>query len=158
MHAIVLYDSQYGNTERIAQAIADALGQFGTARAVRVAKESPCNLEGVDLLVMGGPTQGWRPTKAIQSFLEHVPDGSWSGLAAAAFDTRFRSPRLLTGSAARRIFKSLRIKGCSLLLPAESFFVKGTEGPLHDGELERAASWATLVYQAYQGAAGKGRQ
>ena len=158
MHAIVLYDSQYGNTERIAQAIANTLSQAGQARAVRVAETNPGELTGVDLLVVGCPTQGWRPTKAIQSFLEHVPDGSWSGLAAAAFDTRFRSPRLFTGSAARRIAQSLQQKGCSLLLPAESFFVKGTEGPLHDGELERAANWAILVHQAYQGASGKGRQ
>jgi len=158
MNALVLYDSQYGNTERIAQAIADALGPGGQARAVRVAKETPCSLEGIDLLIMGCPTQGWRPTLAIQSFLEHVEDGAWSGLAAAAFDTRFRGPRLLTGSAAQRIAQSLQKKGCSLLLPAESFFVKGTEGPLQDGEIERPAKWAGLVHQAYQGAAGEVRK
>jgi flavodoxin len=158
MNAIVLYDSQYGNTERIAQAIANALSQAGQARAVRVAETSPGELAGVDLLVVGSPTQGWQPTKAIQAFLKHISPGSWSGLATAAFDTRFRAPRLFTGSAARGIAKSLRQKGCSLLLPAESFFIKGTEGPLQDGELDRAANWAGLVHQAYQGASGKGRQ
>ncbi len=155
MHTLVLYDSQHGNTERIAQAIADALGQFGPARAVRVAKESSGSLEGIDLLLMGCPTQGWRPTLAIQSFLEHVPDGSWSGLAAAAFDTRFRGPRPLTGSAARRIAQSLQQKGCALLLPAESFFVKGTQGPLQDGEIERAANWARLVREKYESVSGE---
>jgi flavodoxin len=156
MNALVIYDSQYGNTERIAQAIADTLSQAGQARAVRVDKESPCSLEGVDLLIMGSPTQGWRPTKAIQSFLGHISPGDWSGLAAASFDTRFRGPRLFTGSAARGIFKSLRIKGCSLLLPAESFFIKGTEGPLQDGEIERAATWARLVREKYESVSGKG--
>jgi len=156
VNALVIYDSQYGNTERIAQAIADALGPGGQGRAVRVSKISPCDMEGVDLLIMGCPTQGWRPTLAIQSFLKHVQDGSWSGLAAAAFDTRFRGPRLLTGSAARRIAQSLQKKGCSLLLPAESFFVKGTEGPLQDGEIERAAAWARLVRQKYESMPGKG--
>jgi flavodoxin len=156
VNAIVLYDSQYGNTERIAQAIADALGQYGQARAVRVAETNPGELAEVDLLVVGCPTQGWRPTTAILSFLEHIQDGSWSGLAAAAFDTRFRGPRLLTGSAARRIAQSLQKKGCSLLLPAESFFIKGTEGPLQDGEIERAAAWARLVRQKYESMPGKG--
>jgi len=155
MNALVIYDSQYGNTERIAQAIADTLSQFGPARAVRVTKETPCSLGEVDLLIMGCPTQGWRPTKAIQSFLEHVEDGSWSGLAAAAFDTRFHGPRPLTGSAARRIAQSLQQKGCSLLLPAESFFIKGTEGPLQDGEIERAANWARLVREKYESVSGK---
>jgi len=62
----------------------------------------------------------------------------------------------LTGSAARRIAQSLQKKGCSLLLPAESFFIKGTEGPLQDGEIERAAAWARLVRQKYESMPGKG--
>jgi len=154
MHTIVLYDSQYGNTERIAQAIADALGQYGQARAVRVAETNPGELAEVDLLVVGCPTQGWRPTKAILSFLEHIQDGSWSSLPAASFDTRLRG--WFAGSAARGIAKSLNRKGCALLLPAESFFVKGTEGPLQDGEIERAANWARLVREKYESVSGKG--
>jgi hypothetical protein len=68
------------------------------------------------------------------------------GLAGACFDTRFRLPRFMTGSAAKVMAEKLREKGVSLLAEPESFFVKGTEGPLRDGELERASTWArTLV-------------
>ena len=62
MNALVVYDSQYGNTERIAQAIADTLGEFGEARAVRLDPGQPVESQGVDMFIVGCPTQGWRPT------------------------------------------------------------------------------------------------
>jgi flavodoxin len=146
MNALVLYDSQYGDTKHIAQAIADALGEFGEARAVRLDPAQPLELQGVDLFIVGCPTQGWRPTPAIQSFLQGTSSEELRGLAGACFDTRFRLPRFMTGSAAKVMAEKLREKGVSLLAEPESFFVKGTEGPLRDGELERASTWArTLV-------------
>ena len=64
---------------------------------------------------------------------------------AAAFDTRFDKPAFLTGSAAKGIAKRLRQRGFELVAEPESFFVLGTEGPLKDGELERAAAWAVAL-------------
>src|SRR5215208_4779829 len=125
MNALVLYDSQYGDTERIAQAIADTLDGFGEARAVRLDPGQPVQLQGVDVFIVGCPTQGWRPTPAIQSFLEEASSEELRSLAGACFDTRFRLPRLMTGSAARVLAAKLRQKGVSLLVPPESFFVKG---------------------------------
>ena len=147
MNALVLYDSQYGDTERIAQAIADALGEFGEARAVRLNPAQPIELQGVDVFIVGCPTQGWRPTPAIQSFLEGTSSEELRGLAGACFDTRFRLPRFMTGSAARVMARKLREKGVSLLAEPESFFVKGTEGPLREGELQRASTWARQIVE-----------
>jgi flavodoxin len=147
MNALVLYDSQYGDTERIAQAIADTLGEFGEARALRLDPTQPVELQGVDVFIVGCPTQGWRPTPAIQSFLEEASSEELRGLAIACFDTRFRLPRLMTGSAARVIARKLQEKGVSLLAPPESFFVKGMQGPLHDGELDRASMWARTLLE-----------
>jgi flavodoxin len=145
MNALVLYDSQYGDTQRIAQAIANALGEFGEARAVRLDPAQPLELQGVDLFIVGCPTQGWRPTPAIQSFLEETSSEELGGLVGAFFDTRFRLPRFMTGSAAKVMAGKLREKGVSLLVGPESFFVKGTEGPLREGELERASTWARML-------------
>jgi flavodoxin len=145
MNALVLYDSQYGDTERIAQAIADTLDGFGEARAVRLDPRQPLELQGVDVFIVGCPTQGWRPTPAIQSFLEGTSSDELGGLAGACFDTRFRLPRFMTGSATKVMAGKLREKGVSLLVAPESFFVKGTEGPLRDGELERASTWARQI-------------
>jgi flavodoxin len=147
MNALVLYDSQYGDTERIAQTIADALAEFGEARAVRLDPGQPVQLQGVDLFIVGCPTQGWRPTPAIQSFLQEASSEELRGLAGACFDTRFRLPRFMTGSASKVMAGKLREKGVSLLAEPESFFVKGTEGPLSDGELERASTWARQIVE-----------
>lgn len=147
MNALVVYDSQYGNTERIAQAIADTLRASGQVRVVRVDPAHPVELQGVDLLIVGCPTQGWRPTPAIRSFLEGASSERIGGLAVACFDTRFRLPRWMTGSAAEVMARKLQEKGVSLLLPPESFFVKGTQGPLRGGELDRAATWARMLLE-----------
>jgi hypothetical protein len=99
----------------------------------------------VDVFIVGCPTQGWRPTQAVQSFLEEVSSEELRGLALACFDTRFRLPRFMTGSAAKVMAGKLREKGVSPLVEPESFFVGGTEGPLREGELERAATWARQI-------------
>jgi flavodoxin len=145
MNALVLYDSQYGDTQRIAQAIADTLAEFGEARAVRLDPSQPVDLQGVDLFIVGCPTHGWRPTQAVQSFPEEVSSEEFGSLAGACFDTRFRLPRFMTGSAAKVMAGKLREKGVSLLVEPESYFVEGTEGPLREGELERAATWARQI-------------
>jgi flavodoxin len=147
VNALVVYDSQYGNTEFVARVIAGPLREFGEVRISLVQPADLAGLDGVDLLVAGSPTQGWRPTPAMQSFLEEVSPERLHDLAAALFDTHFRLPRWMTGSAADVMEEKLREKGISLLLPPESFFVKGRRGSLRNGELERAAAWARVLLQ-----------
>lgn len=138
MNAVIVYDSKFGNTERIARAIASALH----GRALRVDQCEPFELDGVDLLVIGSPTQAWRPTPAIQEFLREIAMRPLRDLPVACFDTRFDKPRWLTGSAAHMIARKLREGDARLVLPPECFFVTESEGPLEDGEIERATAWA----------------
>src|SRR5579884_381816 len=151
MNTLVIYDSQYGNTERIAQIIADTLRAFGQVQAVRVDPARPVELQGVDLLILGCPTQGFRPTLAMQALLEKLSSQSLSGLTVACFDTRFRG-WLWKRSAAPHMNRQLRMVGVEPIVPPESFFVKAMkkEGPLLAGEVERAASWAVGVHQQYE--------
>jgi flavodoxin len=151
MNTFVIYDSQYGNTERIAQAIADTLRAFGQAQAVHVDPAQPVSFQGVDLLILGSPTQGFRPTLAMHSFLGTISSQSLRSLAVACFDTRFRG-RLWKSSAAPRMAGQLRTLGVEPVAPPESFFVKAMrkDGPLLAGEVERAASWALGVHQQYE--------
>jgi flavodoxin I len=100
-------------------------------------------LQSLDLLIVGSPTQGGRPTKAIQDFLNKLPESAVKGVNVAAFDTRFSTKLVgIFGYAAGKIAESLKRKGSTLILPPEPFFVKGREGPLKEGELDRAAGWA----------------
>jgi flavodoxin len=147
MNTLVVYDSQYGNTERIAQTIAETLRPLGRVQVIR-ADPGRSDLAGVDMLFVGSPTQGWRPTAPTQAFLRAIAPEQARGLAIACFDTRFQKSRWLTGSAARSMERTLREKGATLSVAPESFFVTGTEGPLLGGELERASAWAqTIVSQ-----------
>ena len=145
MKALVVYDSQYGNTEKIAQSIVAALRGVGEADAIRVGTMHSDNIQGVDMLVLGCPTQGWRPTQAMQALLNSFSAERLRGIDVACFDTRFLKPRWLTGSAANVMGKRLHALGVPLLAPPESFFVQGTEGPLIKGEVERAAEWAKTL-------------
>ncbi len=141
MKALVVYDSVYGNTEKIAQAIGGAIS--GEAKVARVGQVSSSELKTFDLLVVGAPTQGGKPTEAMQAFLHQIPGSALQGIKVAAFDTRIPAKWVrLFGYAGPRIADSLESKGAILVTPAEGFIVEGKEGPLKEGELERAARWA----------------
>jgi flavodoxin len=141
MNAFVVYGSMFGNTERIARAIGSALADHGPTE-VRPVAQAETIPPGTDLLVIGGPTQGHGMDKTMKAYLDRLPAGSVSGVAVAAFDTRLKWPVMLSGSAARSIAKQLGRKGGRLLVEPGSFIVEGKEGPLAEGELERASSWA----------------
>ena len=145
MKALVIYDSKFGNTAQIAQAVAGVLQEHGVVRLLPVAEAETVTLDGVDLLAVGGPTQAHGVTTALTAWLANLPPGTVQGIATVTFDTRFRKPGWLTGSAAHTLAKRLEQHGCRMLVPAESFFVIGSEGPLEDGELERAAAWTRAI-------------
>jgi flavodoxin I len=148
MKVMIVVDSVYGNTEKIAGAIAGALKPSNEVKVVRPGAVDLRELESMDLLIVGSPVQGGRAIKAVQDFLEKLPDGSLKKMGVSAFDTRLKSAFVkLFGYAAGRIAASLQDKGGKLVAPAEGFFVKGREGPLLDGEMERAAAWAKGLAQ-----------
>jgi flavodoxin len=145
MNTLIVFDSQFGTTERIAQAIASALHVYGSVRAVRASRARAADVEDLDLLVVGCPTQSWRPTEATIAFVEAIAPDRVRGMACACFDTRFHMPPWLTGSAARILASTLQHKGMSLIAPPESFFSGGKAGAQGTGELERAATWARMI-------------
>ena len=145
MKSLVVYESQYGNTKQIAQAIGTQLAAAGAARVVGLDSPDAFDTEGIDLLVVGGPTQGHGPSARLRGALQHLPVDTITGLTVAAFDTRVAGPKFLTGSAAGAIARQLEAKGAGLARPPASFLVRGREGPLVDGELVRAEAWAAAL-------------
>ena len=141
MKVLVVYDSAYGNTEKIAKAIAGALA--GEVSVVRAKEVDPSGLQPAGALIVGSPTQGGTMTQPIQDFLSRVPETSIKGTKVAAFDTRMAGRFVkMFGFAAEKIAKNLEARGGNLISPPEGFIVKGRKGPLKEGELERAAIWA----------------
>jgi flavodoxin len=152
---LVVYDSAYGNTERVARSIGDALADAGPVevRSVADATAGAIPTAGVDLLVVGGPTQRHGASPALVAWLASLPVDDLAGVAAAVFDTRYRMAKLISGSAGESVARWLRRAGCRLVGPPESFFVAKDAPPeghrrrhelegLEMGEVERAAAWA----------------
>lgn len=158
MRALMVYESMFGNTRTIAEAIAEGLTVDGVAVEVtEVGDAPPAPDEEVGLVVVGGPTHAFglsrRSTRASAGEKTHGPTVSsdigirdWlddlphrSRAMAAAFDTHI--DKRVPGSAARSAERLLRRHGFGIALPAESFFVSDLEGPLVDGEVERARRW-----------------
>jgi flavodoxin len=144
MKIMIVYDSTFGNTERIAKAIGGAIA--GGAEVIRVGEVNPAEMKPIDILIVGSPTHGGRPTPAILDFIDRLSESAMKGVKAAAFDTRF-STRLvgIFGYAAEKIADGLKAKGAILVLPPEAFYVRSRKGPLKEGEQEHAATWAREI-------------
>jgi len=155
MKALVIYDSVYGNTEKIARAIGAGLEPAGDVQVLPVAEVHAEQLQGLDLLVFGSPTQAFGMIAGPKEFLKNLPANAIKGVKVAAFDTRMSVKDVdskiftilagLFGYAAEKIEKGLKtIGGMPVIAPA-GFLVTEKEGPLKEGELERATAWAGEV-------------
>jgi len=168
MKALVVYESMYGNTHQLAEAIADGLRTAGPAEVVPVDQADASHLDGTDLVVVGGPTHAHSMSRestrkaavaAAQepdSELDLDPDAEGPGLrdwlstveglpsSAAAFDTRVDAPAALTGRASKAIARKLHHLGCTLVVPPQSFLVT-KETRLEPDELEHARRWGAEV-------------
>ncbi len=168
MTALVVYESMFGNTKRIALAIADGIGATLPVEAVEVG-DAPEDIGGeVDLLVVGGPTHvhGMSSSKTrtsaaeraagplisqrrgIREWLDHAKPHVFD-VPAAAFDTRINGMAILTGSAAKGYARGLRSAGFRVDSPPHSFLVDGRAAPGDDallaGQLEEARAWGQAL-------------
>jgi hypothetical protein len=168
MRALVVYESMFGNTRHIAEAIRDGLAPEVDALVVGVAA-APASLDDFDMVVVGGPTHTWsmswpstrRSTpirvarldsglilepgadseRGVREWLESLGDANGK---AAAFDTRMNSRPLFTGRASKGIARQLLRHGFAVIVPPESFFVN-KKSHLLPGELERARRWGQAL-------------
>jgi flavodoxin len=161
MHAIVVYESHWGNTARIAEAIAEGIGDGAVAMSTSealpaVIAEAELIVAGAPLNAFGLPTEQTRASITTQHTspppdLSHTSLRSWlqtlphSTAAAAAFETRFRwSPGGATGT----IERHFRHAGFRTIARPGKFVVTGMHGPLRDGEVERARAWGERLAAA----------
>lgn len=139
MKSCVIYDSAFGNTKTVAQTIAAALN----AQLLPVQAVKKADLEGVELLIVGSPINGWMPLPTITNFLQSLKPGELKGVKASAFDTRVKL--FIHGDAKNKIAASLKKAGATIAAPPAAFYVQGTKGPLLAGELDRAKAWAASI-------------
>lgn len=150
MNTLILYDSNFGNTGELARAIASRLGDYGTVQLFRIHEDSRLpQIHDVDVVIVGGPTHQHGISMTLREFLKRVPRGTFRGLRAATFDTRYRMPAWKSGSAAPKIARRLKQDGAILLVPPRSFFVTRKEGPVEEKEVRDAIHWAEQLVQTF---------
>ena len=168
MRAVVVYESMYGNTHQVAEAIGAGLRSSFEVSVIPVSEAGPAVLTGADLVVVGGPTHVHGMSRAstrkaaVQAAdkpvggLKVEPDALGPGLRewfgslgdypvkAAAFDTRMHGPAVFTGRAATGVARLLREHGFHVVAEPESFLVT-KQDRLEPHEQDRARDWAAKL-------------
>lgn len=166
MKALIVFESMFGNTEKVARAVADGLKGQMDVELVRAAEAPAPVLELVDLIVVGGPTHAFSMTRSstregavqqgahadaaaggIREWIDRLHAGPHSELVAT-FDTRVAKVKHMPGSAAKAAARAVRKRGYNGLGRPESFFVEDVAGPLLDGEVARAQEWGHQLVTA----------
>ena len=171
MKALLLYESFFGNTRDVAEAIGKGIASIMEVDIAEVSGDH-ADLEQYDLLVVGGPThvlgmsrnrsrldarqkateQGVEPVSqevGIREMLDSLERSEHRPLVAT-FDTSIKKRFLPLGSAAKAAMKRHKKKGFDAVMDAEQFKVSGTEGPMNPGEIERAEEWGRKLATAVQ--------
>lgn len=172
MRALVVYESSFGNTGMVAEAVWHGLADHVEDAVLRRVDVAPTRLDpSVQLLVVGGPTQAFGmsrpstredaqaksglpavgPTTGVREWLHQLEPPN-RPVYSATFDTRIHSPHV-PGSAAVGAWRLLSRGGFELTAEVESFWVTGLKGPLREGELERAYTWGVGLSALLLGAA-----
>lgn len=172
IRAQVVYESMFGNTEKVARAIREGLEQAVDTELARVDRCPATVPAGVRLLVVGGPTHAFSMSRAstraeassqgdvvmppetgIREWIDGLdpPDGR---VVVATFDTRVTKARRLPGSAAKAAARALRRRGFELVAESASFFVDDSTGPVSGSELVRAREWGELLGRELQRSVG----
>jgi flavodoxin len=148
MNALLVYYSKFGNTQEVAEAIAEELQSAGSVRTLSTDQLTADDMRGIDLAVMGTPTHKMNLPEAVRPILEQLPRGILRGVPVATFDTSYKMSAFLARfTAAKRLRQKLRKLGGKPIVPAETFHVTEREGPLYDGEIERARRWASSILE-----------
>jgi flavodoxin len=159
MKALVVYESMFGNTEQIAHAVAAGLGESVDVQVAEVTDAPTEPDPEVALIVAGGPTHAFSMSRentradainkgahegerefGLREWMAALPSGQHTE-KMATFDTKVESMHHLPGSAARGAAKAARRHGYESAAKAESFYVRDIDGPLLDGEIDRARAW-----------------
>jgi flavodoxin len=148
MSALVFYATRSGNTRRVAEAIGEGLGTRDRVEIRQIGDEPVELSDDVELVVVGGPTEAHGVTEPVAAFLAGLPHGWLSRRRAAAFDTRVRWPRWLSGSAAEGIRARLEAAGARRPIASESFLVS-MKPEIDDDELARARAWGVELGAAH---------
>ena len=152
MRTLIVYYSKFGNTRRVAEAMAEVMGRAGEVRVVGIERLTAGDWEGVDLVVAGSPTHAFSVPAAVRSALKTQPPGILAGKSVAAFDTTVRAWPFRRLRASPKLLRRLRRLGGTPVAEPETFFVAMHGAPaaggtdlLEEGQIDHARQWAAKL-------------
>ena len=153
MNGLVVFDTSYGNTRILAEAIAGALQATGIETdTLHVKKVKKLRAEDYNFIVIGSPTRLGTMSLTVKGFLGRFNDKAWTGKPFAVFDTELsENIEMQEGSAAEKIAGKLKEEQMKQLLPVLKAVVLGRKGPLQEGEIERAKEYALKIAAELRG-------
>jgi flavodoxin len=152
VNTIVIYLSRFGNTRRVAEEIAEAFDDQGGTRIMPADRVTAAELADADLVIVGSPTHRMNLPQELRPWLEVLPRRALRGVWVAAFDTSYKMSRWLAPfTAAPKLDRKLRKLGGRRAVRPETFHVTAREGPLYEGEIERARAWGASLLAAVTG-------
>ncbi len=163
--AQVVFESMFGNTERVARAVARGLLAGNVPTLVTEVSQTPAEVpSSVELLVVGAPTHafslsrpstrqdavrqgasGDRAAVGMREWLECAYHAGSFDLHVAVFDTRVSKVRRLPAAAGPKAARLAKKRHFELEGKPLAFLVDDVDGPLHDGEVERAEAWGRML-------------
>jgi flavodoxin len=150
MNALVVYYSKFGNTRRVAEAIAETWQSAGSIRVMSAEQLTAPDIDNVDLLVVGTPTHVANLPKELRPILEALPERVLKGVRVGAFDTSYKMNWFVSlFTAAKPLNRKLRKLGGKPIVRPKTFFVIEKQGPLYEGEIDRAKTWAEEILDRY---------
>ena len=153
MKILIIYDSLFGNTQKIAEAIEAKFSLVHESKVFKVGSVSPNILKEADALIIGSPTHGGRPTDPIKKLIHSFSKDMIVNRKVATFDTSFPTKNMgffinkivkFFGNASYRLSNELSKKGANVI-DSKIFYVLGKEGPLQEGEIEKAQLWVETL-------------
>jgi flavodoxin len=148
MDTLIVYFSKFGNTQQVANAIAEVFEAAGSVRVLSMEQLTTSDLQAADLVVMGCPTHRMNLPEAVRPTFEALPRRILRKTPVAAFDTSYKMSAFLARfTAAKKLDRALRKLGRKRVVPPETFHVVEREGPLYEGEIERAQAWAASILE-----------
>ena len=140
MEILIIYDSFYGNTLKVAEMFQSEFAVLGLQAEIRhVEQTRPEDFEERELIVIGSPTRGFRESQAMAAFLKNK-EFPFANKRFFVFDTRISlediRSRLLKkmmpwfGYAAQHMEKQLAKRKATIVKPAIGYPVVSSEGPI----------------------------
>ena len=134
--AVVIYDSNFGNNELLAQALSTGLSKAGlSVDVLKIGEFNHSNIQNYDLICIGGPTHITRTSENMRVFFNDIKSVNLRGKRGFCFGTRMDSRMNVfdINGSARKIERKLKKKGVKMMKGSVNVLVLGREGPLAEG-------------------------